>query len=437
MVRSADILILLLLIMCLSLTGCQVMTSGIGVNSHPTVTITPLASPFPPSTTIAPTVCSDLTKGCMTPSIMRRAYGMESLIERGFTGKGQTIIDIVSFGSPTLQQDMNVFDQTFNLPAIDLQVIAPLNVPEYDPRHDKQGWAQETEMDVQIMHALAPEAKIIVLQSPVAETEGIVGLSEYRQLEQYVIDHQLGYIVSQSWGASELTLQDGQGQQELQKWNDLLQQGTTKHHITYISSSGDTGATDYVDDQNRLGRTPSTSFAADSPWVTSVGGTLFNPIGSTLHETGWSNSGGGFSHFYQTPSYQKTLPAEVLTQFNNYRGVPDVSAEADPATGLLVYLSGQWTFAGGTSASAPVWAAVEAIANQVARHPLGFINPGLYTLGASSTYHQDFHDITDGDNGNVQVGLKGYTCGPGWDAVTGLGTPNAEHLIADLITAIK
>lgn len=382
-------------------------------------------------------LCPDSTSICLTPHALRVAYGIDSLINKGFTGKGQTIVDIVSFGSPTLQQDMQVFDQTFNLPPADIQVISPLNVPEYDPHQDKGGWAQETEMDVQIIHTLAPEAKIIVLQSPVAETEGTVGLPEYRQLEQYVIDHQLGYIVSQSWGASELTLQDAQGQQELQQWNDLLENGTTKHHITYFSASGDTGATDYKDDKSHLANIPTTSFPVDSPWITSVGGTSLYITGSNSSETAWSSSGGGFSQFYQMPSYQKLLPAKVQQQFNNQRGVPDVSAVADPTTGLPIYLDGQWSLAGGTSASTPVWAAIEAIANQIAGHPLGFINPGLYKLGASATYQQDFHDITEGNNNNLQANVKGYQAVVGWDPVTGLGTPNAEHLIPDLIAALK
>src|SRR6266576_1740425 len=98
------------------------------------------------------------------------------------------------------------------------------------------------------------------------------------------------------------------------------------------------------------------------------------------------------------PSYQKILPTEVQKQFNNHRGVHDVSANADPAMGLSVYLGGQWTVSGGTSASTPVWAALGAIANQMAGHPLGFINPGLYKLATSATYHQDFHYITQGNN---------------------------------------
>jgi subtilase family serine protease len=241
-----------------------------------------------------------------------------------------------------------------------------------------------------------------------------------------------------------LTLEDPQSQQELQQWENLLEQGTLNDHITYFSASGDNGAADAIDARDDLGKVPTTSFAPDSPWVTSVGGTsLQRATGSTFQETAWSDhgdgsgSGGGFSRFYQMPSYQKLLPVATQQQFKNRRGVPDVSADADPNTGLAIYEQGQWTLGGGTSASAPVWAAVTAIANQMAGHPLGFINPGLYKLAAGRTYHQDFHDITQGNNSNPEAGVVGYSAAPGWDAVTGLGSPNAERLIPDLIAAMR
>src|SRR6267142_2365955 len=128
---------------------------------------------------LADDICPDTLSndpGCLTPHTLRAAYGVQSLTDKGLTGKGQTVVDIVSFGSPTLQQDMNVFDKQFNLPAINLQVISPLTDPEYDPNNDKAGWAVETTLDVQIIHALAPDANVVVLTSPVAETEGTIGL---------------------------------------------------------------------------------------------------------------------------------------------------------------------------------------------------------------------------------------------------------------------
>lgn len=446
--RHLSPVLFLLVLLCACANG--------GKGSSPTTSATPMSTPLPASA--LSDVCPQPLKvvsTCLTPHAMRVAYGIEPLYEKGFTGKGQTVIDVVSFGSPTLQQDLTKYDATFGLPPINLQIISPLKVARYDPRGDAPGWASETTLDVEIIHALAPDAKVVVLTSPVAETEGTIGLPEFRQLIQYAINNHLGNIFSQSWGASELTLQDQQGQKELQQWNTLFQQATTTQHMTFFSSSGDSGATDYSDVAGKtLATVRTTSFAPDSPWVTSVGGTNLRRDGTTYTETAWSSnastgdsgaSGGGFSRFYQEPSYQKTLPASTQSEFQNRRGVPDVAADADPVTGLAMYETGiggggtldGWTLAGGTSAAAPVWSAIMAITNQMAGHPLGFINPALYKLAGSSTYSQDFHDITVGNNDNPQTHVKGYSAAQGWDPVTGLGSPNAEKLIPDLIAATK
>jgi subtilase family serine protease len=161
--------------------------------------------------------------------------------------------------------------------------------------------------------------------------------------------------------------------------------------------------------------------------------------GTAFQENAWNGSGGasggGFSSFFPTPSYQQTLPATVQNLLQHRRGVPDVAGDADPATGLAFYISdGGWNLAGGTSASAPLWAAFMAIADQMAGHPLGFINPALYKLAASSSYAQDFHDITVGNNSVHNV--KGYSAVPGWDPVTGLGTPILDKLLPDLIATM-
>src|SRR5437879_1014584 len=377
---------------------------------------------------------------CYTPHQFQVVYGVDTLLKQGFTGKGQTVVDIVSFGSPTLQQDMNVFDQQFGLPPIQLQIIAPLGTKPFDPSNkDMVGWAGETTLDVQIIHAIAPGANIVVLTSPVAETEGVVGLPEFRQLEQYAIDHHLGNIISQSWGASEATLADTAGRQEVQKWDAFFQK-TTQAGMTYLTSSGDNGATDVTNmDATKFASTPTIGFPADNLWVTAVGGTTVTRQGNTIHEPAWNKSEGGYSALFASPAYQQTLPPAIQSQAKHRRGVPDVAADADPLTGLAFYEAGQWTLAGGTSASAPLWAGLIAIADQMAGHPLGFINPALYKLAQSPNYAQDFHDVTVGNNsvndGSVKV--TGYSAGPGWDAVTGWGTPNAAHLLPDLISAMK
>ena len=415
------------------------------VSSTPRQKATNTISPSPTSTAIA--VCpASLGTNCRTPYDMRVAYSVQSLLERGFTGKGQTIVDIVSYGSPTLQQDMDTFDQQFGLPPITINVLSPLGTKPVDhpTTKDLAGWAGETTLDVQIIHAIAPDAGIVVLTSPVDETEGTIGLPQFLQLEQYAISNHLGTNISQSFGASEVTLNDAAGKQEVQKWDAFFKQATTQQGLTFFASSGDNGATDYSDLQaTQLSPTPTTSFPTDNPWVTSVGGTSLNREGTAFQESVWNGSGGasggGFSIFFSTPSYQMTLPTSVQNQLNNRRGVPDIAGDADPSTGLAVYSSnGGWFLAGGTSASAPLWAAFMAIANQMAGHPLGFINPTLYKLAASSAYTQDFHDITIGNNSvnRHSVQVQGYPAVTGWDPVTGLGTPVLDKLLPDLIASM-
>ncbi len=431
-----------ILVTLLLLSACAPLGSNNDGKMSPALTRAPVQSPT--STAIAACPAELGTDACRTPYDLRVAYGVQSLIERGFTGKGQTIVDIVSYGSPSLQQDMDVFDKQFGLPPITIKVLSPLGTKPVDHPSVKDmiGWAGETELDVQIIHAIAPDAGIVVLTSPVDETEGTIGLPQFRQLEQYALTKHLGNIISQSFGASEVTLkQDPLGQQEIQKWDAFFKQATTQQGITFFASSGDNGATDYADLQaTKLSPTPTTSFPTDDPWVTGVGGTTLQPEGTGFQETAWSGSGGGFSSFFATPSYQQTLPASVQNLLNQRRGVPDVAGDADPNTGLAIYIPGGWTLGGGTSASAPLWAAFIAIADQMAGHHLGFINPALYKLASTSAYTKDFHDITAGnnsvvDNGRVQV--QGYPAVRGWDPVTGLGTPVLDKLLPDLIATIN
>jgi subtilase family serine protease len=400
-----------------------------------------------PGVTATPNCPSAGNQQGYSPEEMRAAYGLTSLIQRGYTGKGQTVVAIESFGSPTLQQDLATFDQTFCLPKVNLQVIAPIGTKPFDPSNsDMTGWAGETTLDVEIIHELAPDAKIVVLTSPVSETEGTVGLPEFRQLEQYALDHHLGSVISQSWGASEVTLQDSAGQAEIAKWTAFYQQATTQQGITFTASSGDDGATDFQDlGPTQLSSTPTTSFPTDEPWVLSTGGTSLRASGASSQESAWSDSGGGFSSFFSEPDFQKGLPSAVQSQLNNRRGVPDVASDADPNTGMAIYSSlDNWQLGGGTSAAAPAWAAIIAIADQLAGHPLGYINPALYKIEASSAAQTDFRDITQGNNtyngdgghGGSPVDVQGYNAVPGWDPVTGLGTAIADKLLPDLVTAV-
>lgn len=391
------------------------------------------------------------TPNCTTPSEaqqgyspqeMRDAYGITSLIQKGYTGKGQTVAVIESFGDPTLQSDVAKFDQAFCLPAANITVMSPLGTKPFDPsNNDMTGWAGETSLDVELVHAIAPDAKIIVMTSPVSETEGTIGLPQFLQLEQQVVNNKLANIISQSFGASEVTLADSAGQAEIAKWTAFYQQATTQSGVTFTASSGDEGATDYANlTATRISPVATTSFPTDEPWVLSTGGTTLHTNGSSVNETAWDGSGGGFSSFFTTPDFQKGLPGGVQSQLNNHRGVPDVSADSDPYTGMAFYCAacGGWNVTGGTSAAAPTWAAMIAIADQMAGHGLGYLNTALYQIAASSAGQADFRDITAGNNSYNQggVAVPGYDAVPGWDPVTGLGSPIANKLLPDLISTL-
>lgn len=451
-----------LCLLVLLLAGCSpfetnpASTAIVREKAEPTPTPTPTATatPTPKPTTAMVEICPSQENNyfyakCYTPYTLRVAYGIETLIEQGFTGKGQTVVDVVAFGSPTLQRDIDVFDQWFGLPAVKIQVISPLGTVPFDP-HDKNmvGWASETELDVQMIHAIAPDAGIVVMTGPGNDS------SAFLELEQYAVSHHLGQIFSQSFGISEAELANNGGAQFAQDYADFYNQITVQQGWTIVSASGDSGATDYVDpDMKILSPTPTVDFPADIPWVTAVGGTtLLEDIPNVYNERAWRLSGGGVSKIFLEPDFQQGLSSSIQKQLAGQRGLPDVAADADPLTGMAFYWNGQWGLTGGTSASTPLWAGLIAIANQMAGHPLGFINPGLYKLealqnarshfpnepGIGSSTQKDFRDITEGDNSFdlKTVHVKGFQAVTGWDAITGWGAPQASQFIPDLIAVL-
>jgi subtilase family serine protease len=427
-------------LLALLLAACTSISSGNGTTTSTTSTSTTSTGT---STTSSCTTGPTGSPGAYGPSDLRRALHVDCLIAKGDTGKGQTIIDMVCFGNPNVQSDLNMYSQQYGLPATTVQVLAPLG-PNQPPQNSadqqfQQGWAGETSLDVEMYHAVAPDAKIVVMVAPVCAPEGIVGLPQSREELQYIIDHHVGNIIAISGGTSEVTLADPASRAELQKWDPVLQQAATQANITILVSSGDNGSTDYANlGATQLSTTPTTSFPTDSPWVTAVGGTSVDPAqGNTFTQVAWNMSGGGLSSFYSEPSYQQSLPVSVQALLKGRRGVPDVAADANPNTGVDVVINGQWTPGfGGTSIAAPQWAGVIAIADQMAGHPLGFINPTLYKLGLSSHAARDFVDITSGNNTQIVNGttVPGFAATTGWDAITGWGAPLGDGLIPDLIS---
>ena len=185
--------------------------------------------------------------GSFTPQQFRDAYGVTPLINEGYTGKGQTVVVIDSYGSPTLQSDIDAFDQQYHLPAITLQILSPLGTKPFDPNNqDMNGWAGETSLDVQVIHSIAPGAAIVVLTSPVDETEGTTDCRSFSNWRSTRLAITWATSCPRVWGASEVTLEDSYGQQEIAQWTKFYQQATTQNGITFFTGSGDNGATDYA-----------------------------------------------------------------------------------------------------------------------------------------------------------------------------------------------
>ncbi len=383
---------------------------------------------------------------CYSPQEIRRAYGMTSVLDAGFRGAGQTILIVDSFGSPTIAHDLHVFDEGYGLPdPPSLRVIAPLGTVPFDPNNaDQSGWTVETTLDVEWAHALAPAANIVLLTSPVSETQGVQGMPQFLQIERYALNHHLGNIISQSWGTTENTLFTPQGKDVLDDFNDFYQQAASDG-VTVLASSGDSGSAN-PDVNGNIYPFPTVGFPASSPWVTAVGGTsLFaSTTGKYQSETVWNDGpnagagGGGISQFFREPDYQEdNLPASDQALLRGARGLPDISYNADPNTSILIYISykgaGQpgYYAIGGTSEGSPQWAGIIADANQWAGRPLGFLNEALYQLGKSHHASDAYHDITVGNNS--QDGIPGYAATPGWDASTGWGTPRGADMLEQLI----
>lgn len=383
---------------------------------------------------------------CYSPQEIRQAYGVTALLNSGYTGAGQTIVIIDSFGSPTIRHDLHVFDAGYGLPdPPSFEILTPLGTVPFNPSNSTMvGWAFETTLDVDWSHAMAPDANIILMTSPVAETEGVQGMPEFLFLEQYALQHHLGQIISQSWGATENTLFTPRGRQILNSFNSFYQQAT-QAGWTIFASAGDSGSANVEVNGTTYYSSPTVIFPASSPYVTSVGGTSLYATthGVYADETVWNNStgagGGGISQYFSEPNYQKdNLPSSVQTQLNGFRGLPDISWNADPFTSILVYVGflspasqdGFYSI-GGTSEGSPQWAGITADADQQAGHPLGLLNSALYQLGNSSNYGPSFHDITLGNNSFA--GVPGYSATLGWDLASGWGTPKAATLFSNIL----
>jgi len=431
--------------------------------------------------------CFSVGRRCFTSTSMQNSYNLPPLYASGNEGQGMTIAIIDSFGNPNMASDLGNFDTQMGqqhmcgepgvtcapgMPTFEhvfwngvTQVKAPPPGSNGTGQQTRNIWALETALDVEWAHTIAPKANILNVTTNPAEVLGVEGFPAMMDAEQFIIDHHQATVITQSFGAAEETFSSVQSLLNLRH----AFVSAAANGVTMLASSGDGGSANTSKTPvNHPGvfPFPTVGWPASDPLVTAVGGTYLctDPVTGTsvdstdppvncqnfpgVREVGWIASGGGFSHVFAKPSYQGTLPAGS-TAIGAMRGVPDIAYQASSRTGVLVYdtapgdaqdglhcpsgdpCSAGWYVVGGTSSSSPQWAGLVAIADQMAGHGLGLINPALYTLASGPNYGTYFYDVTTGNNQAVPT-VPGYPATTGWDPVTGLGTPNAATLVPAL-----
>lgn len=339
----------------------------------------------------------------LTPTQLAHAYGLDAVKFSNAAGaavkgdgSGQTIALIDAYHDPAIAADLKAFDKANSLADPILNVIDQAGTATND------GWAGEEALDVEWAHALAPGASILVVEARSSSLADLLAAVDAARTAPAVS------VVSMSWGGGEF-----QGETAFD-----YHFSTPSGHpgITFVASSGDSSA--YAGPE-----WPSTS-----PNVVAVGGTSLriSTTGSVVSETGWYGSGGGFSQVEAEPSYQATV------QRTGVRTVPDVASDADPNTGVSIVYTTPSTGVvstvqiGGTSLSAPTWGALVAIADQ------GRALAGKSSLDGASQTLPAIYAAASTDFRDVTRGFNGYFSGPGYDLVTGRGTPNAPALALDL-----
>jgi subtilase family serine protease len=405
------------------------------------------ATPGPPGAVAAD--CLAVSR-CYAPRQFLVAYGIAPLLDRGIDGRGVTVVlpeeaetgpvrpqPITSLlqAVTDIRQDMAGFDSRFGLPPARIQVITTLAGPSASP------WLASVEEveDTELVHAVAPDATIRELLVDPADVSTPAKFAATWATAVRIAARN-GEVISQSGIGQDFNLgEDSWTSAEVATMNSALEYAAARQ-VTVVVASGDEG----VIGNGSSAPVREVILPTSDPLVLAVGGTSLtaNPVtGAYIGETAWNDAdgpnggpaapGGGFSRLFARPAYQDGVPGIGAT-----RGVPDVAADGSSGTGMALAFSapgGGYEFigAGGTSAAAPFWAALIALADQEAGHPLGFVNPAIYRIARGPLYHEAFHDITAGNNTVAINGVTvtGYQAGPGWDPVTGWGTPDAQVLI--------
>ncbi len=338
-----------------------------------------------------------------TPIQVASAYGFP-----GGTGQGQSVA-IIELGGGFKLADLDAYFKGlgFATPSV---VAVSVDHAVNNPTNDASGPDGEVMLDIEVVGAIARQANIVVYFAPNTDA----GFLDAITTAIHDTTHKPS-VISISWGGPEPSWTA----QAMTAMDDAFQAAATMG-ITVCVASGDNGSSDGVNDGS-----DHVDFPASSPFVLACGGTTLQASGSTINsEVVWNDSpnsgatGGGVSSFFPLPSWQTGLNAvdnQGRATALSKRGVPDVSGNADPQTGYAVRIDGTDTVIGGTSAVAPLWAALIALINQASGKPGGYLNPSLYQN------RHALRDITGGNNGD-------YEATEGWDACTGLGSPNGAAL---------
>jgi subtilase family serine protease len=434
---------------------------------------------------------ADFGIACYEPFQLQRAYNLAPLYSRGIEGQGETIVIVDAFGSPSIASDLQTFDAQTGLPnPPSFRVITPAGpittnptncasvyspYPAPDLCSDYYGWTDETSLDVEWSHVMAPEANILLVETPMSETEGIYGFPQIVEAENYVIDHHLGDVITQSFGATEQTFTSPSQIYSLRS----AYFNAARHGVTVLAASGDDGATDEVcnpasgcaDPDNDICCSTSRAidWPASDPLVTAVGGTqlhldaegdrtapdsVWDDLSSTVGVTGpvytWGAGGGGHSTVFSRPPFQDGVAGIV----GDSRGTPDIAMSAAVNGAVDFYdttdpsVAG-WGIVGGTSEASPLFSGVVALADQVAGHSLGYLNPALYAMAQSGVPdgivpifhgHNTFTfcqaaDVESNDScasSSDLVTVPGFHANGYYNDATGWGTVNAAVFVPAL-----
>ncbi len=328
------------------------------------------------------------------------------------TGAGQTI-GIIELGGGYTQSDLDTYFGQLGL-ATPTVISVPVDGANNTPAGDPNSADGEVALDIEVAGALAPAARIAVYFGPNTDQGFLDAITTAIHDTQNAPS-----VISISWGGPESSW-TAQAQQAM----DSAFQDAARLGVTVCCASGDQGAQDGVGDG-----LAHVDFPASSPFALGCGGTRLVATSATKpSETVWNDgtssaSGGGVSDTFALPSWQTNagVPASINAGARVGRGVPDVAGDADPQTGYQVQVDGQSMVIGGTSAVAPLWSGLIALLNASLGRPVGYLNPVIYQQVPESA----FGDVTIGNN-------NGYNAKAGWDACTGLGSPNGEALLSAL-----